>query len=68
MSVSGLFYIILGQYLFGKMLRLVPLSGYHSGGVCLLWILPVMIGVVSGIGMGTRWYRTLLLEEVNKDY
>ena len=30
--------------------------------------LPVIIGVIGGIGAGTRWYRTLFLEEINKDY
>jgi peptide/nickel transport system permease protein len=28
----------------------------------------VLIGVISGIGSSTRWYRTIFLEEVNKDY
>ncbi|MBV2192851.1 MAG: ABC transporter permease, partial [Azonexus sp.] len=31
-------------------------------------ILPVLIGVISGIGSSTRWYRTIFLEEVSKDY
>ena len=26
------------------------------------------LGVISGLGNGTRWYRTIFLEEVNKDY
>ena len=30
--------------------------------------LPVVIGVISGIGMGVRFYRTIFLEEVNRDY
>ena len=69
MSVSGLFYIIIGQYLFGKLLRLVPLSGYQSGWEAFKFLaLPVAIGVISGIGAGTRWYRTIVLEELHKDY
>jgi peptide/nickel transport system permease protein len=69
MSVSGLFYIIFGQYLFAKMLRLVPLSGYQGGFEAIRFvILPVLIGVVGGMGGGTRWYRTLFLEEISKDY
>jgi peptide/nickel transport system permease protein len=69
MSVSSLFYIIGGQFLVGKLLRLVPISGYDSGLSALKFlILPVLIGVFSGIGSGTRWYRTLFLEEVEKDY
>ena len=31
MSISSLFYIIGGQFLFGKLLRLVPISGYETG-------------------------------------
>jgi len=69
MSISGLFYIIGGQYLVSKLLHLVPISGYASGlGAVKFLILPVIIGVIGGIGSGTRWYRTLFLEEINKDY
>lgn len=69
MSVSSLFYIIGGQFVIGKVLKLVPISGYDLGLSALkfLW-LPVLIGVFSGIGSGVRWYRTLFLEEVEKDY
>ena len=31
-------------------------------------ILPVIISVIYGIGSGTRWYRSLFLEEIEKDY
>ena len=69
MSISALFYIISGQFLVGKLLQLVPISGYDSGFDAVKFIiLPVLIGVISGIGAGSRWYRTLFLEEVEKDY
>ena len=69
MSISSLFYIIGGQFFIGKLLRLVPISGYDTGFSAIKFlILPVLIGVVSGIGSGARWYRTLFLEEVEKDY
>jgi len=69
MSISGLFYIIGGQFLVGKIMQLVPLSGYAQGLDAFKFvILPVFIGIVSGIGSGSRWYRTLFLEEVSKDY
>ena len=69
MSVSGLFYIIGGQFLISKVWRLVPISGFADGiEAWRFLILPVVIGVVSGIGSSTRWYRTIFLEEVNKDY
>jgi peptide/nickel transport system permease protein len=69
MSVSTLFYIIGGQYLIAKIWSLVPISGFAAGTDSLRFlILPIAIGVIGGIGSGTRWYRTLFLEEVGKDY
>ncbi|MEW5008232.1 MAG: ABC transporter permease [Cycloclasticus sp.] len=69
MSISGLFYIIAGQYFVGKLLALTPISGYVPGLDAFRFIvLPVFIGVVSGLGSGARWYRTLFLEEAAKDY
>jgi peptide/nickel transport system permease protein len=70
MSISGMFYIIGGQFLVSKTLHLVPISGFGSFGWASFkfLILPVLIGVISGIGSGSRWYRTLFLEEIGKDY
>jgi peptide/nickel transport system permease protein len=69
MSISGLFYIIGGQFLLGKLFHLVPISGYDTGlEAWKFLILPVIVGVIGGIGAGTRWYRTLFLEEISKDY
>jgi len=69
MSISGLFYIIGGQYLIGKFLHLVPISGYDTGPNAFKFIiLPVLVGLIGGIGASTRWYRTIFLEEMNKDY
>ncbi len=69
MSISSMFYIIAGQYIFAKVLQLVPISGYRGGWEAIKFlILPVFVGVVSGIGSGARWYRTIFLEEINKDY
>ncbi len=69
MSISGLFYIIAGQYVFSKLLHLVPVSGYEPGWLAWRFVLlPVAIGVVAGIGSSSRWYRTIFLEEINRDY
>ncbi len=69
MSISGLFYIIGGQWLVSKILHLVPISGYQPGlDAWKFLILPVIIGVIGGIGSGARWYRTIFLEEIARDY
>ena len=69
MSISGLFYIISGQFLLGKLWRLVPISGYGDGlDVSKFLVLPVIIGILSSAGANIRWYRTIFLEEMNKDY
>jgi peptide/nickel transport system permease protein len=69
MSISALFYIIGGQYVASKLWHLVPISGYDAGfDAPKFLLLPALIGVVAGIGSGGRWYRTLFLEEMSRDY
>src|SRR5687768_3381565 len=69
MSISALFYIIGGQYIASKLWHLVPISGYDAGFDAAKFLaLPVLIGVIGGIGSGGRWYRTLFLEEMGRDY
>jgi peptide/nickel transport system permease protein len=70
MSISSLFYVIGGQYLVSKLLHLTPISGYDDNGlgVFKFLVLPVLIGVIGGIGVRTRLYRTFFLEEIGKDY
>jgi peptide/nickel transport system permease protein len=69
MSISSLFYIIAGQYFFAKVLKLFPISGYTPGLAAIKFVfLPIVVGVISGIGAGARWYRSIFLEEIGKDY
>lgn len=69
MSISGLFYIIGGQWLVSKIWRLVPISGYAEGLTAAKFvILPVIVSVLAGIGSSARWYRTIFLEETTRDY
>lgn len=69
MSISNLFYIISGQFLLSKLWHLVPISGFGTGlDATKFLILPVIIGVVSSAGANTRWYRTIFLEEMGKEY
>jgi len=69
MSISTLFYIISGQFMVSKLWHWVPISGYAGGVDTLRFILlPVLIGILGGVGASSRWYRTIFLEEVGRDY
>lgn len=69
MSVSGLFYIIGGQFIFAVWLKLFPISGFEWGpGIWRYLFMPILIGLIGGIGGGVRYTRTIMLEETNRDY
>lgn len=69
MSISSLFYIIIGQWLFAKTLRLVPISGFEDGfAMTAFLILPVAIGIFSRLGSDALLYRAMFLEEIGRDY
>lgn len=69
LSISGLFYIIAGQWLFSKILRLVPYSGFAWGWDAVKFLaLPVLVAIISRLGPEARFYRSLFLEEIGKDY
>lgn len=69
MSVSYLFYIIAGQFLIARLARLVPVSGFNSGlDSWRFLILPIVIGIMAGIGSGARWYRALFIEASEQDF
>ena len=70
MSVSVLVYILGGQYLLGKLLRWFPISGFDPDPSVLLRFvaLPVLVGVLAGVGANVRFYRAVFLEESGRDY
>ena len=70
MSVSALLYIIGGQYLIGKLLRWFPISGFDpSWAVRARFLaLPIVVGVAASLGSSVRFYRTVFIEEIYKDY
>jgi peptide/nickel transport system permease protein len=69
MSISGMFYIIGGQYVVSKLWRLTPISGFGEGlDTVKFLVLPVLVALAASLGERTRWYRTIFLEEMNKDY
>jgi len=69
MSISGLFYVIGGQYLMGKLWHWFPISGYQPGlDAWKFMVMPVLVSLIGGIGDSSRFYRALFLEEIGKDY
>lgn len=65
MSIPYIVWIIFGQYFFGYAHRWFPVWGYESAKYLLL---PCLIGVLSGLGSGIRFYRTIMLDEMYRDY
>jgi peptide/nickel transport system permease protein len=69
LSISALFYIIVGQFMFSRVLRLVPSSGFAGGlDVVRFLLLPVLLSAVARLGTEARLYRAMFLEEIGKDY
>ena len=69
LSISSLFYIIVGQFFFSRLLHLVPISGYAGGlDAVKFLILPVMLSLLARLGTEARLYRAMFLEEIGKDY
>jgi peptide/nickel transport system permease protein len=69
LSISSLFYIIVGQYFFSKLLRLAPISGYAPGlDVVKFLMLPIGLSLIARLGTEARFYRVMFLEEIGKDY
>ncbi|HEX6363697.1 MAG TPA: ABC transporter permease [Albitalea sp.] len=67
--ISSLFYIIVGQFLFSRVFKLVPISGYAGGlDAAKFLILPVLLALFARLGGEARLYRAMFLEEVGKDY
>jgi peptide/nickel transport system permease protein len=70
MSVSILLYIIGGQFLIGKILNWFPISGFDPDPALIprFIAMPVLIYSLAGVGGDVRFYRTVFIEEMNRDY
>src|SRR4051812_7097216 len=69
LSISSLFYIIVGQFVFSRHLRIAPISGYMPGlDAVKFLLLPIALSLLSRLGTEARLYRAMFLEEIGKDY
>ncbi len=69
LSISSLFYIIVGQFLFSRVLKLAPISGYAPGlDAVKFLLLPIGLSLIARLGGEARLYRAMFLEEMAKDY
>jgi peptide/nickel transport system permease protein len=65
MSISYLVFIILGQWFLAYSLNWFPVWGWGS---LINLALPLIIGIASGLGGSVRFYRTVFVNELNREY
>jgi peptide/nickel transport system permease protein len=68
MSIPYLSFILFGQYFLAYKLGWFPVFFSPSLSVPQYVALPVLIGVVAGLGGNLRFYRTVMLDEMRSDY
>ena len=65
MSVNYVVWVLAGQFFLAYKLRLFPIWGYENA---FYLALPVLIGVLSSLGVDIRFFRTAVLDEIYKPY
>ena len=68
MSVPYLSFILFGQYFLAYKLNWFPIYFDSELSVAQSVSLPVLIGIVAGLGSNLRFYRTVMLDEMRNDY
>ncbi len=64
MCIPFLAYMILGQFL---MFHIDPESAWGLDRPTNIYV-PILIAVIAGQGRSVRFYRTVILDEINRDY
>ncbi|MAE76796.1 MAG: peptide ABC transporter permease [Planctomycetes bacterium] len=68
-SISSLVYILVLQWLLADRWKLFPIWGYERGlGSLTFIVLPILIWVLLSVGTDMRYFRTVALEEIGRDY
>jgi peptide/nickel transport system permease protein len=70
MSVPAISLYIASQWFFGAWLKWFPVAGWSAGFFFALHFaaLPILVTIIGNLGYGVRFYRTVILEEINSDY
>ncbi len=68
MSIVYFLYIIGAQFLFGKVLKWFPISGWSETSPYYFLFLPIVVGIIAALAGNIRFYRTVMVNEVNNDY
>jgi peptide/nickel transport system permease protein len=64
MCIPYLAYLLLGQWIMFKIAPEYAAGLFHPSSIYV----PVFIAVIAGLGAEVRFYRTIILNEINKDY
>jgi len=65
MSINYLVWIVVGQYVLAYRWGWFPVWGFETMAYLAL---PILIGVISGLGRDLRFYRTVMLDEMYREY
>ena len=65
MSVNYVVWVLAGQFVLAFKMGLFPVWGYEN---VFYLVLPVMIGIISSLGVDVRFFRTAILDEIYKPY
>ena len=65
MSVNYVVWVLAGQFILAFKMGLFPVWGYESA---VYLVLPVIIGIISSLGVDVRFFRTAILDEIYKPY
>lgn len=65
MSVNYVVWVLAGQFFLAYKWQFFPIWGYESA---YYLVLPVLIGILSSLGVDIRFFRTAVLDEIYKPY
>jgi len=68
MSMPFLSFILFGQYFLAFKWGIFPVYFWPDLSLPQYVILPILIGIVAGLGGNLRFYRTVMLDEMRNDY